>query len=324
MKQIPIVSSSEWHKSNTSMRCNLYAMYSSSTESITIDPSLMLIPVDDHLVHRGDGVFETLKCINGNIYNLNAHIDRLKVSCDMIGLSLPVSKEILSDIIIQTTYAGRHSDSMIRILVSRGTGTMGINPYECKKEQFYIVVYELPKSKINKKMLKGIRIDISEIPIKSGILATVKTCNYLPNVLMKKEAIDKDIDFTVSVDEDGNLGEGATENIGIVTLDNRLLMPSPDRILAGTTAQRIMDLCMKLVKNGVLKEAKYTSIPMNMIFKAKEVHIYGTGHNILPVIKVGSTTVGNGRPGKIWNQLHDLIYQDMTPKSELLTPIFNN
>ena len=212
---------------------------------------------------------------------------------------------------------------MIRILVSRGLGTMGINPYECTGEQLYAIVYAPPINNTSMSLLKGARIAISDIPIKSGVLATVKTCNYLPNVLMKKEAIDKNVDFTISIDEQGFLGEGATENIGIVSSDNRLLMPSPKRILSGTTARRVMELGTKLVSEGLLSDAVFTSIPKEMIFEAKEVHIYGTGHNILPIIKVESKTIGDGIPGEIWRQLHQLIYQDMTPESQMLTPVFN-
>ena len=78
MDKIPIIKNKEWIKLNKFNRCSLYSMYSSATNAITIDSAMMNIPIDDHLVHRGDGVFESFKCIDGNVYNLDAHIQRLK------------------------------------------------------------------------------------------------------------------------------------------------------------------------------------------------------------------------------------------------------
>lgn len=316
-----VVDREEWLNRLPELDRKLYAMYSSVTDCIVTDQSVMTVPVDDHIVHRGDGVFESFKCLNGSIYNLKDHLARLQRSCDAVGLSLPVSMDDMAEIVVQTTRAGGHKNALIRLLVSRGQGTMGVNPYACLRSELYIVIYEFTKICI-KKIPESVSVAISKIPIKPGIFAQVKTCNYLPNVLMKKEAIDLGVDFTVTLDEQQNLGEGATENIGIVTPDKELFMPPADRVLAGTTAKRAMDLAKQLIDEGLLKSAEFRPISMDMVQAAAEIHIYGTTPNITPVKLFDGKTVGNGNPGPIALRLFDLLKEEMVPDSSRLTKVF--
>ena len=95
MNEIPILDNDSWDKKISTMRCELYSMYSSTTSAITKDMSRMVVPIDDHLVHRGDGVFESFKCVEGSIYNLDAHLDRFRFSSEKIGLKIPYSKASL-------------------------------------------------------------------------------------------------------------------------------------------------------------------------------------------------------------------------------------
>ncbi|RKX36635.1 MAG: aminodeoxychorismate lyase, partial [Verrucomicrobia bacterium] len=123
----------------------LHAMFSSVTDCIVTDPSVMMVPVDDHMVHRGDGVFESFKCLDGRIYNLDAHLERLAHSCGQLGIELPAPLDEMAAIAVQTVHAGGERNALVRLLVSRGQGTMGINPYDCLRSELYVVVYELPR-----------------------------------------------------------------------------------------------------------------------------------------------------------------------------------
>jgi branched-chain amino acid aminotransferase len=299
----------------------LYAMYSSVTDCIVTDPSIMAVPVDDHMVHRGDGVFESFKCTDGSIYNLDAHLGRLERSCAQLGIDLPVPLDEIADIVVQTVRAGGRRNVLVRLLLSRGQGTMGINPYACYHPELYIVVYELPEASIGE-LPEGVSVAVSKIPIKPGIFATVKTCNYLPNVLMKKEAVDLGVDFTVSLDEHRNLAEGATENIGIVTLGKELFMPPPDRVLAGTTARRALHFAKQLMKDRQLTSAEYRPISLGMARSAAEIHIYGTTPNITPVTVFDGKPVGKGSPGPIAGTLFNMLKEEMVPDSSRLTRVF--
>lgn len=318
----PIVGREEWIVRLPKKDKQLYAMYSSVVDCIVTDQALMAVPVDDHMVHRGDGVFESFKCIGGNIYNLGDHLARLERSCGQVGLALPVPLDEMADIIVQTTRAGGHRDALVRLLVSRGQGTMGINPYACFHSELYIVVYDLPKASLER-MPDGVSVAVSKIPVKPGFFATVKTCNYLPNVLMKKEAVDLGVDFTVSLDEHRNLAEGATENIGIVTIGKELFMPPPDRVLAGTTAKRAMHFAQQLLKERKLTTAEFRPISLGVARAAAEIHIYGTTPNITPVVKFDGKPVGDGRPGPIAATLFDMLKEDMVPDSRRLTKVFD-
>lgn len=297
-------------------------MYSSRVEAITTDPAAMVVPVDDHLVHRGDGVFESMKCMGGAIYNINAHLDRLGKACRDVELDMPCSREELFDIIRQTIHAGGRRDCLIRILLSRGTGTMSVDPDKCKRPELYVVVYKLPEKWLRKERFPA-HVALSRIPIKPPFFARIKSCNYLPNVLMKQEARKRDVDFVVSLDEKGNLGEGATENFAIVTSDNQLLAPTPDRVLAGTTLQRVIELAQDLVESGDLKRAEYSNLTPFDAASSAEMLVIGTTRDILPVSEFEGKKVGNGQPGPIYKKLLKLLRDDMCNNEELRYQVYN-
>jgi len=139
---------------------------------------------------------------------------------------------------------------------------------------------------------------------------------------MKIEANQRGLDFVISVDQNGNLGEGATENIGILTPENELLMPTPDFVLSGTTACRALELAQQLVADGILKTAKYRNITQKQATQAKEIFIFGTTTDVTPVIEWEGTPVGDGTPGPVAGKLLGLLHTDMTPASETLTEVF--
>lgn len=316
-----IVGRAEWLRRLPNGSRILHAMYSSVVDCIVTDPSLMMVPVDDHMVHRGDGVFESFKCVDGCLYNLGAHLERLERSCAALGIDLPCTLQEMGELIVQTVRAGGERNALIRLLLSRGQGTMGVNPYACRRPELYIIVYELKPHEFDA-LPEGVSVGLSKVPIKPGIFAQVKTCNYLPNVLMKKEAVDLGVDFVVSLDEERNLGEGPTENIGIVTRGKELFMPPPERVLAGTTAKRALAFAQELVAQRILTNAEYRPINLGAVRSAAEVHIYGTTPNITPVIEFDGQRVGDGRPGPIAQLLFDRLKQEMVPDSERLMRVF--
>lgn len=325
MEKFQPLENSEWLARLSSARGGLsdtlYAMYSGLTGGITTDPALMSIPADDHLPQRGDGVFESLKCLNGQLYNAEAHLARLEFSCKGIGMEPPCPRAELLEIICAAIRAGGQRDCLIRVLVSRGTANMGIDPALCKGPVLYVIVYRYTARTENGK-LKPARAALSTVPIKPPEYATIKTCNYLPNVLMKLEANRRGLDFVISVDPNGNLGEGSTENIGILTPDNELLMPAPDYVLSGTTARRALDLAKPLIADGTLKAAEYRDISPAQAAQAKEIFIFGTTTDVTPVVEWEGRPVGDGRPGPVAEKLLALLRSDMMPESETLTEVF--
>jgi branched-chain amino acid aminotransferase len=281
----------------------------------------MFVPIDDHMVHRGDGIFEAFKCVQGSIYLLDAHLDRLQRSAQLIDLPWPVERSELQKAIIETIRAAQTADVLVRLYISRGPGDFSPNPYASIGSQLYIVVTSLctPHPALRE---KGCALAVSSIPLKPGIFSTVKSCNYLPNVLMKKEAVDLGVDYTVGLDEQGFLAEGPTENIGIVTRDHDLLVPRFERILRGTTQVRAMDLAHTLVQSSELREIKETNISPEDIMQAREVLMFGTTLDVLPVTTFQGQKINSGTPGPISRRLYDLLRRDQLQSPEVLTPVF--
>ena len=300
---------------------NYLAMYSSVLGGVVTDPFLMTIPVDDHMVHRGDGIFEAFKCVNGNIYNLTAHLERLERSARAVYLTLPASLEHITDLVIGTIRIAGTRDCLIRLFVSRGPGGFTTNPYECPSSQIYIVACN-PSVYPEEQSTEGVFIKSSSIPVKKSYFATIKSCNYLPNVLMKKEAVDAGVQYTVSIDENGFLGEGSTENIGLVTPDRTLKFPRFARILKGTTVTRVAELAESLVASGKLEQVVFEDITLNEAYSGAEILLFGTTFDILPAVIFDGHAIGSGRPGEIYQLLLELLRRDIENNSALHTPVF--
>ncbi|MDY6881740.1 MAG: aminotransferase class IV [Thermodesulfobacteriota bacterium] len=280
----------------------------------------MTIPIDDHLVHRGDGVFDVMRCIHGSIYQMEQHLQRLEHSAEAISLDVPSDYSEVRDIIKQLVLLGGEKDCVIRVVLSRGPGSFGISPQDCPTSQMYINVirfHDLPIEYYE----KGIPLVTSRIPIKKSFFANIKSCDYLPNVLIKMEALKQGCQYSVALDEEGFLAEGSTENIGVVSPDRTLKFPGLERTLSGTTVRRIFQLANVLVEEKTIKEVKFDQISPEDAYAAKEIFLTGTSLNILPVVSYDKRCIGEGVPGPVYSKLSSLLWKDMTENKEFLTPI---
>lgn len=309
-KTIPILDSGDaasWlANSRRPFHDKMYAFYSSEFEGIVLDPLYMSVPVDDHLTHRGDGVFETLKCTNRRIYCFREHLDRLFSSADKICLTPAWDKNEIGRIICATIQAADKNDCLVRVILSRGPGSMGINPYDSHKPNLYILVHHAQPPFMTSRP-EGARVITSGIPVKAGVFATIKSCNYLPNAMLKKQAADSGADFAAGFDENGFLSEGATENFGILTPDHVLTVPNPDRILSGTTMNRVLDLAGAGVKDGWLSAVRKDNISSSDLLAASEVYIFGTTTDVTAVVEIDGKPIGSGKPGNVYNKLSRLL-----------------
>ncbi|WP_413581403.1 aminotransferase class IV [Bdellovibrio sp. HCB288] len=286
------------------------AMYSTWWGGIVTEPGLMTVPVDDHLVHRGDGVFEAIKVVNGRIFLFAEHMRRLEASAAQIGLKLPMSIADVKTAISETMKVANVQDALLRLYVSRGPGGFTTNPYDSVGEQLYLVVTTL-KLLPPEKYQEGVSIAKSAVPPKEPAFARIKSCNYLPNVLMKKESVDRGVDFTINVDEKGNFLEGSTENMVILDKDGVLVRPPLHQILKGTTMMRTFELAESLVKSGELKSIQERNITEQDIKSAKEVMMIGTTLDVLPVTKYEGQKIGAGVQGPVAKKLNELVREDM-------------
>ena len=265
----------------------------------------MIVPMDDHLVTRGDGVFETLRAINHQVYLFDAHLERFWRSAKTISLEPPMSQAGMKEIILETLKIANHPDTMIRAYLSRGPGNFSVNPYEPTGPQFYLAVTKFNPTPAEK-YEKGVNIGISKIPGKPSWLARMKSCNYLPNVLMRKEAIDRGLDYVLGLDDQNYLTESATENFIIIDSAGILTCPMPDFILQGTTMGRLFNLAKQQGWKTAVRP-----ILMDDLLQAQDVMMIGTSFGLLPVTKFENKILGTGVPSERFKQLLNWLLADM-------------
>lgn len=282
-----------------------YAYYSSWFGGIVKNPQWMLLPLDDHMVHRGDGVFETMKAVGRGVYLLDEHLDRLFKSADELSLKSPIDVKQMKNIILETLRVADQSDVLIRLYLSRGPGNFSANPYDSVEPQLYLAITQLNPPTASK-YENGVHIGQTNIPVKASWLAQIKTCNYLPNVLMKKESVDRQLDFVIGIDPQGYITESATENIMIVDNSGTIVHPSLKYILKGTTMIRACELARD---NHFNTEVRPISI--DDLRTAKEVMITGTSLNVLPVVKFENDEIADAKPGPVAKKLNELMLKDI-------------
>ena len=283
---------------------NILAYYEHRLGAISKAPRLMLLPLDDHLAHRGDGIFETIKYAYGRLYQLDSHLTRMRRSAEGIFLTPPCPWDDIREIALQVAAAGGESTGSLRILLGRGPGGFGIDPFEPPIASLYIAAYRFtPASEAwYEKGLKGFR---TSIPAKQGYLARIKNANYLPNVLMVHEAHERGMDVPFCFDEEGFLAESAVANLCLVNGEGMLEVPQFTNSLPGTTVRRAMELLQGNV------EACLRRVTESDILAASEVLMLGTGPDCVAVSEYEGKRIGNGREGPVTALLRGLIRKDM-------------
>lgn len=308
-----------WMACAATARAPSAAMYSSLLDAVVTDPALMMVPVDDHVVHRGDGVFESMKFVEGGVYNLRAHLARLMRSAARLELEPAPEVETWTGRVRAAVRASGLTDGMVRLLLTRGPGSFGANPYDCPAPSSYVIVYPMPHPPATRRP-NGVSIATSSIPARFEWYAQIKSCNYLPNVMMKKEAVDRGVDFTVSFTEEGVLAEGATETVMVVDADGWLAAPEPDCILEGTTMARVMELARSPVDSGLLSGVVRRRLFRTDLEHAREILIVGTTLDVLPATTFDGRAVADGKPGPVSAALCAALQHDIRHNADLRDP----
>ena len=293
------------------------AFYSSQLGGIVTDPALMVIPFDDHMVHRGHGIFDTAGIVNGKIYDLDAHLDRFLKSAERSKLKLPADRETMRDIIIKTTAASGRRDGSIRYWLSSGPGSLDLMPVAGAEPGFFVMIF--PGLVYPEKFkTEGVRVMTTTYPIKPPLYAITKTTNYLPNVLMQMEAKEKGFDNGVFIDHDGHVGESSNMNVAFVNQQDVLIHPRFDHILSGCTSLRLIELAKQLVPRGLLKDVKVDHVSMADAIAAKEMLLIGSSVKVAGIVQWDTHRIGNGKPGPVAAALLELLEEDMRSGDRLI------
>ncbi len=298
---------------------NFYAMYSSILGGIVTDPALMLLPMDDHMVHRGHGVFDTATLTHGMLYQLDAHLDRLLYSAQLARITAPYPRRQLRQIILETAATSGKRDGAVRYWLSSGPGGFGLGQ-SGKPGAFYVIVFH-QEPYPERYYTGGMRVISTTVPIKPPLFARIKSTNYLPNVLVVLEAKEHGADNGVFVDEHGMVAEGSNMNVAFVTADRVLRHPAFDAILSGVTIQRILKVGKRLVQSGDLKDIVVGDIPLSEGHRATEMMLIGSSIKVAPVVQWDDQAIGDGKPGPIAKQLLELWNEDAHSAVDQLVPV---
>jgi 4-amino-4-deoxychorismate lyase len=296
---------------------NYWAFYSSQLGGIVTDPALMVIPFDDHMVHRGHGIFDTAGLVDGKIYDLEAHLDRFLLSAERSKLRLPGSRDEMRDIIVRTTAASGRRDGSIRYWLSSGPGSLELTPAAGAEPGFFVMVFA-GLSYPERWYTEGLKVMTTTYPIKAPLYAITKATNYLPNVLMQMEAKSKGFDNGVFIDADGYVGESSNMNVAFVTSDGVFAHPKFDHILAGCTSLRLLELARVLKDQGLITGVEVRDIPVEDARASREMLLLGSSVKVAPIIQWDAQQIGDGTPGPVARALLRLLDDDMRSSDRLI------
>ncbi|KAK4358434.1 hypothetical protein RND71_020663 [Anisodus tanguticus] len=283
------------------------AMYSSVFSGITTDTAAMVIPMDDHMVHRGHGVFDTAAIMDGLIPIAAFHFDRFLRSATMAKIQIPFDRESIRQILIRTVSVSQCRKGSLRYWLSAGPGDFQLSPSGCHQATLYAIVIQDQSPPDH----SGIRVVTSSIPIKTPQFSVMKSVNYLPNTLSKMEAEENDAYAAIWLDGDGFVAEGPNMNVAFVTKEKELLMPCFDKILSGCTAKRVLVLAAKSVREGKLRGIRVDNVSVEEGKRANEMMLIGSGVLVRSVVQWDEEIIGNGRESPVTQALLNLLLEDM-------------
>jgi len=257
------------------------------------------ISVYDHGFLYGDGVFEGIREYNGVVFKLKEHIDRLYRSAHAIALNMPLTKEEMTKVVVETLRKNKMKDSYIRLVVSRGVGDLGLDPRKCPKPTVIVITDTISIRAGNAKET-GITTMFSWVR-RNPVDATsheIKSLNYLNSVLAKIEANICGVDEALCLESNGCIAEGVGENVFIVKDGELLTPPTSTGALAGITAEVVTQIAAKLhIKLSV------TNLTPFMMFTADEAFFTGTAMEMVPIREVNKRQIGTGKPGPVTKKL---------------------
>jgi len=263
------------------------------------------VSVFDHGLLYGDGVFEGTRIYNGRIVFLDEHVDRLFESAKVIDLDVGMTKEEIKAATIETCKANGLKDGYIRHLVTRGVGTLGLNPYLCEKASVIIIAdtIQLYPADLYETGMKIITAGTIR-NVAEAVNPRVKSLNYLNNIMAKIEAINAGVMECLMLNAQGYIAEASGDNV-FALKGNKLMTPPPwCGGLEGITRNKVMELAADL---GL--EVSETVMTRYEIWTADEVFLTGTAAEVIPVIELDKRTIGDGKPGPITKKLIEAYRQ---------------
>ena len=268
------------------------------------------ISVFDHGLLYGDGVFEGIRAYNGRVFKLKEHIDRLFKSAKAILLTIPLSHEEMMCAVVETCRRNKLRDGYIRLVVTRGVGTLGLNPNRCINPSVIIIAgkIQLYPEELYRKGLEIITVPTVR-NLHSALNPAIKSLNYLNNILAKIEAMNGGCEEAVMLNAEGFVAECTGDNIFILNGKQLRTPPLSAGALYGITREVVIELAQQA--GLTVSEPNLTRYDL---FNADECFLSGTGAELIPVVKIDGRLVGSGKPGPATGQLIS-AYRALTNRS---------
>ena len=261
------------------------------------------ISVFDHGVLYGDGVFEGIRIYNERIFKAGTHLQRLYDSARAIRLTIPFEPDQLIEGVRQTMKANGVTNGYVRLCVTRGVGTLGLNPLNCTNACVFIIVGAIslyPKELYETGMPIITSSVIRNHP--AALSPRIKSMNYLNNIMAKVEALDAGMMEAVMLNHLGFVAECTGDNIFIVRdYDGQRTLLTPP-LHAGVLEGVTMNCVIELARSLGIPFAR-TDLTKHDLYIADEMFLTGTAAEVIGVSQVDGRVIGDGKPGPITMQL---------------------
>jgi len=260
-----------------------------------LDEADAKISVFDHGLLYGDGIFEGIRFYNGRVFELAAHIRRLFDSARAILLTVPADPEEVEKAVLETIRANGLTDGYIRLVVTRGAGSLGLNPHQCPKASLIVIAASITLY-ADEKYEKGLKLVTCSTrrPSPAALSPQVKSLNYLNNVMAKVESLNAGADEGLMLNEQGYVAECTGDNVFVVR-DGRITTPPVSAgSLDGITRAVVFKIAGEL--DIPIREADLTR---HDLFIADECFLTGTAAEVIAAVELDSRKIGEGTPGPV-------------------------
>ena len=271
------------------------------------------VSVFDHGLLYGDGIFEGIRFYNGRVFRLDEHLDRLWDSARSICLEIPISREEMTEALLETIRQNGLRDGYIRQIVTRGVGNLGLNPLQCKRPSVIIIAatIALYPEEVYRNGLTIVTCATRRMNA-AALNPAVKSLNYLNNVMARIEANLAGADEALMLNDAGNVAECTADNIFIIKKGQIFTPPITAGALRGITRAVAFEIAAEL---GI--RITETDITRHDVFVADECFLTGTAAEVIPVIKADGRLIGTGKPGPISTRMiarfRELVREGGTP-----------
>jgi branched-chain amino acid aminotransferase len=270
-----------------------------------VEEAAAKISVFDHGLLYGDGVFEGIRMYHNRIFKLKEHIERLYWSAKAILLTIPMTPEALMQACVETCRANQLRDGYIRLLVTRGAGTLGLDPRRCPKASVIIIASNIqlyPKEHYERG-LKIVTVPTTRMGV-NAVNPAIKSLNYLNNVLARIEANNAGVEEAIMLNSEGYVAECTGDNIFLVHKGKLVTPPLSAGALHGITRNTVLECAAALgMPTGEPNLTRYD------VYIADEMFLTGTAAEIIPVVQVDGRIIGDGKPGPCTAKLSEAFHK---------------